>query len=117
MTYTQGMTVTMNAENEAPDVLRIPCTACHGTGGKTFTVLEAWRPLWPKLRKLGKERRQLTYRKDPDGIFALEVTEDDVAVAIHEAEEVKMPQEVIGHLLGVTRGWVSTLKKRARAAA
>jgi len=109
--------MTTNAENEAPGVLRIPCTACHGTGHRTFDVAPAWRPLWPELRWLGAERRQLTYRKDRDGAALLQATETDVAEAIHEAEKVQMPQEVIAHLLGVTRGWVSALKKRGRSAA
>jgi len=108
--------MTTNAENEAPDVLRIPCTACHGTGQKTFPVLSAWRPLWPELRWLGGERLHLTYRKDRDGAALLQATEADIAEAIHKAEEAKMPQEVIGHLLGITRGWVSTLKRRGRTA-
>jgi hypothetical protein len=111
------MTVTTNAKNKAPDVLEIPCTACHGTGQKTFPVRAAWRPLWPKLRTLGAERLQLTYRKDSDGVERLQATEADLATAIREAEEVQMPQEVIGHLLGVTRGWVSTLKRRGRTTA
>ena len=109
--------MTMNAENRAPDVLRIPCTACHGTGGKTFPVLEAWRPLLPKLDRLKRWREELTYCKDSESLGRLKINEAEIVEAIREAEEVQMPQEAIGHLLGVTRGWVSTLKRRGRTAA
>jgi len=109
--------MTTNAENEAPDVLRIPCTACHGTGGKTFDVAEDWRPLWPALRKLGQKRKELTYCKDEGSKLLLQITEDEMVAAIREAETEGMPQEVIGHLLGITRGWVSALKRRGRASA
>jgi len=116
LTYTQDMTMTTNAENKAPDVLRIPCTACHGTGGKTFTVLPTWRPLVPAIRRLADQRRELTYRKDSHGTELLRANTQEVYEAVIEASEAGMPQEVIGYLLGVTRQYANVLIKEARAA-
>ena len=110
------MTVTTNAENEAPDVLRIPCTACHGTGGKTFPVLPAWHALVSEISHLADRRRELTYRKDSHGTELLRANTLEVYEVVLKASEVGMPQEVIGHLLGVTRQYVNVLVREARAA-
>jgi len=108
--------MTTNAKNEAPDVLKVPCTSCHGTGGKTFPVLEAWRPLVPAIRRLADQRRELTYCKDNEGTALLRANTQEVYEVLIKASEAEMPQEVIGHLLGVTRQYVNVLVKNARAA-